>query len=60
MVKNIRNTTRYDREAAYRARADGSLRFTYFGRIRRLEESEAFAMLHRSQPEELADGAAGW
>ena len=60
VVKNIRNTTRYDREAAYRARADGSLRFTYFGRIQRLEESEAFAMLHRSQPEELADGAAGW
>jgi len=60
VVKNIRNTARYDREAAYRARADGSLRFTYFGRIQRLEESEAFAMLHRSQPEELADGADSW
>jgi hypothetical protein len=52
IVKNINNTARYERQARYAARTGGSLRATYFGLIKRLEESEAFAMLHRIQPEE--------
>ncbi|HVT17665.1 MAG TPA: hypothetical protein VHQ90_15995 [Thermoanaerobaculia bacterium] len=55
VVKNIKNTARYDLQAEYQAKAGASLRATYFGPIKRLEESEAFAMLHRSQPEELIE-----
>jgi quinol monooxygenase YgiN len=55
IVKNIRNTARFNRQVDYQNQAGGSLRTTYFGPIRRLEDSEAFAMLHRAQPEEASD-----
>ncbi|MFP5284825.1 MAG: hypothetical protein ACLGI9_03715, partial [Thermoanaerobaculia bacterium] len=55
IVKNIRNTARFNRQADYHMKVGGSLRATYFGPIRRLEDSEAFAMLHRAQPEEATD-----
>ena len=55
IVKNIDNQERYQRQARYAARTGGSLRATYFGLAKRLEESEAFAMLHRIQPEEGSD-----
>jgi hypothetical protein len=55
VVKNIRNTARFNRQVDYHMKAGGSLRATYFGPIRRMEDSEAFAMLHRAQPEEATD-----
>jgi hypothetical protein len=38
------------------ARSRGTLRAAYFGVPKRLEESEAFAILHRDQPQEAVDG----
>jgi hypothetical protein len=55
VVKRIANEVRLREQAKYAARAGGSLRATYFGAPRRLEESEAFAMLHRTQPGEAGD-----
>jgi hypothetical protein len=55
IVKNIRDTARFERQVDYLIKAGGSLRTTYFGPLRRPEESEAFAMLHRTQPLEAND-----
>jgi hypothetical protein len=53
IVKNLCNTARYGTQARYLVRNGGSLRATYFGLTKRMEDSEAFALLHRSQPEEV-------
>jgi len=55
IVKRITNQARLKRQADYVGKAGGSLRATYFGLTRRLEETEAFAMLHHNQPEEAID-----
>lgn len=55
IVKNIRTTARFDRQADYLQDAGGSVRATYFGPARRLEETEAFAMLHRGGPQEALE-----
>jgi hypothetical protein len=56
IVKRIDDISRLHRQVQHSARARGTLRATYFGAVTRLEESEAFAMLHRDQPEEEIDG----
>jgi hypothetical protein len=53
--KRITNQARLKQQAEYVGKAGGSLRAMYFGMPQRLEESEAFAMLHRRQPEESVD-----
>jgi hypothetical protein len=53
IVKNIRNKARYASQVCYQLQTGASLRATYFGPLRRLEESGAFAMLHRGQPWEI-------
>jgi hypothetical protein len=54
-VKSIKNTARYNRQVEFQDKSGGSLRATYFGVSRRLEDTEAFAMLHRGQPMEALD-----
>ncbi|MGA9926533.1 MAG: pYEATS domain-containing protein [Isosphaeraceae bacterium] len=53
--KRITDGSRLRRQAEYVSKAGGSLRATYFGVPRRLEESEAFAMIHSGQLEGDAD-----
>ena len=53
--KGITNRRRLEQQARYAARFGSSLRATYFGAVQRLEESEAFAMLHGDRPEEGDD-----
>ena len=53
IAKSIANTVRFSQQAGFLARAGRSLRATYFGMTKRLEESEVFALLHRRQPEEV-------
>jgi hypothetical protein len=55
IAKRITNQARFRRQSDYVARAGGSLRATYFGVSKRLEETEAFALLHQGQPEEETD-----
>ncbi|HSK80969.1 MAG TPA: hypothetical protein VLQ45_31240 [Thermoanaerobaculia bacterium] len=55
IVKSIKNTARYNRQVEYQDKSGGSLRATYFGVSRRTEDTEAFAMLHRDQPQEAYD-----
>lgn len=52
--KGITDRTRLQRQVAFASRAHGTLQATYFGVTRRFEESEAFAMLHRHQPEDVS------
>ena len=54
IAKRITDNVRFSQQAGFLARVGRSLRATYFGPVKRLEESEAFAMLHRSQPEEVS------
>jgi hypothetical protein len=56
IIKRVNDKARLGRQADYISQAGGSLRATYFGPVRRFEESEAFAMLHRSQPGEDVNG----
>jgi hypothetical protein len=56
VLKRITNSLRLQEQAKYVSRLRGTLRAAYFGAVRRLEETEAFAMLHRDQPQEAFDG----
>ena len=55
ITKRITDRSRFRRQAEFASRAGGNLRATYFGVARRLEESEAFAMMHTGQLGEDAD-----
>jgi hypothetical protein len=54
--KRIDNPLRLQEQGKYASRSRGTLRAAYFGAPKRLEDSEAFAMLHRGQPQEEDDG----
>lgn len=55
ILKSISNEARFDRQKNYHRKIGGSPRATYFGVPRRMEETEAFAMLHGDQPLEAFD-----
>lgn len=54
--KHINSRRRLERQAGFVQRRGGSLKATYFGASSRIEETEAFAMLHRNGPLENDDG----
>jgi hypothetical protein len=55
IVKRVTDMRRLERQVLHAGKSRASLRATYFGAVQRIEESEAFAMLHRGDPGDLAD-----